>query len=302
MGRAPSAVWNEVKRNPVNGTYDPKKAHHKAYVRRKYAKYQGMKIVHCPRLREEVEQRLFDDQSPELVAGYIRRHRQDMPSLSKNAVYRYISSIYGRRIETHRFLRRQQRRRKRTRAGTLPSRTFIDQRPLYINARRRIGDTEADFIVSGKSGTGIILVVADRRSRAPFLEKILPVSIPAVHRGFVRIKKRFPEMRTATCDNDLLLARYQEVERALGITVYFCHPYHAWEKGTVEHVNGLIRRDIPKSANIARYAHRYIHMLEQKLQRRPVKLLGFETPKHVLEKYRRRVAGNKKHRSKRHSN
>lgn len=301
MGRAPSAVWNEVHRNRVYGTYISQKADHKAYVRRTYAKYQGMKIVRHPRLREEVETRLFDDQSPELVAGHISTHKKHLPSISKNAIYRYIGSVYGRRIETHRFLKKRRRHRRKTPAGKLPPRTFIGQRPKNINARSRIGDTEADFIVSGTSGAGIILVVADRKSRAPFLEKILPVTIPAVHRGFVHIKKRFPEMRSATCDNDILLVRYKELEQHLDITIYFCHPYHAWEKGSVEHVNGVIRRDIPKGANIARYSKKYIQKLEEKLQRRPIKVLGFKTPRQVLDAYRARIRTNKKHRDERHS-
>lgn len=238
----------------------------------------------------------MDDQSPELVAGYIKKYKKNLPSISKNAIYRYIGSVYGRRIETHRILRKQKRRGKRTTVGRLPSRLFIEKRPKRINARMKIGDTEVDFIVSGKTGKGILLVVVDRRSRAPFLEKILPVSIPDVHRGFRHIKKRFPEMKTATCDNDILLAQYKRLEKELGIKIYFCHPYHSWEKGTVENTNGVIRRDIPKGANISRYSKRFIQKLEEKLQRRPMKLLGFTSPKQVLEKYRKRMGRNKKHR------
>lgn len=296
LDRAPSALSYELRQKRVDGTYTAVKAHQKTYARRKYANYQGKKIVHHEDLKKEVDMRLFDDQSPELVAGHIRKYKKNLPRISKNAIYRYIASVYGRRIETHRVLRKQRRRGKRAKTGKLPTRVFIEKRPERINARMNIGDTEADFIVSGKSGKGILLVVADRRSRAPFLEKILPVSIPAVHQGFRRIKKRFSEMKTATCDNDILLARFKELEKELCIKIYFCHPYHSWEKGTVENINGVIRRDIPKGANISRYSKRFIQKLEEKLQRRPVKLLGFKSPKQVLEKYRRRIAGNKKHR------
>lgn len=254
-----------------------------------------MKIVAHHALWKEIAERLYDDQSPELVAGYIRKHKKNLPSISKNAIYRYIASVYGRKIENHRLFKRQRKKRKRTRVKTLPARTFIEKRPERINARMKIGDTEADFIVSGKTGKGVLLVVADRKSRAPFLEKILPVSIAAVHRGFVRIKQRFPEMRTATCDNDILFAHYKELEKEIGVNIYFCHPYHSWEKGTIEHINGVIRRDIPKGANIAKYSKRSIQKLEEKLQRRPVKLLGFKTPKQVLEHHRKRIRTNKKH-------
>lgn len=301
MGRAPSAIWHEVRRNRVRGRYDPRKADHKTYVRRRYKRFQGKKIIHTPDLKQAVDERLWDDQSPELIAGYIRNHETRLPPISTNAIYRYIRSPYGRRIETHRSHRKQRRWRKRPRTGALPTRTFIEKRPQSITVRRRIGDAEADFIVSRKTGSGVLLVLVDRRSRAPFLEQVFPVCIPAVHRAFQRIQRRFPELKTATCDNDLLLARYRELERKLGITIYFCHPYHSWEKGTVEHVNGVIRRDIPKGADISRYSKRFIRSLEEKLQRRPVKLLGFRTPRQVLEVYRKRVRENKKRRVRRHS-
>lgn len=298
MGRAPSAVWNEVQRNRVNRQYVPKKAHHKAYVRRKYARYQGKKIVDHDALKKEVDSRLFDDQSPQAIARRIAHREKHLPSISKNAIYRYIASVYGRRIETHRFLKRRGRRwRKRGRKKSLSERTFIDKRPNYINARSRIGDVEADFIVSGKSGKGILLTVADRRSRISFIERILRVTIANVHQAFIRIKKRFPEMKTITTDNDLLFERHKELEKLLQIRIYFCHQYHSWEKGTIENTNGVIRRDIPKGSDISRYSKRFIQNLEVKLNRRPMECLADRTPQEVLCRHRKRVRRNKKRRS-----
>ena len=262
-------------------------------MRRKYAKYQGMKIVGTPALRHEVESRLMDSQSPEAVAGRISRRERHLPPISKNAVYRYIKSPYGRRIESHRLLRRRRGYRTRGRMKSLSERTFIDQRPAYINARMRIGDVEADFIVSGKSGKGILLTVADRRSRASFIEQIVDVTIHHVHRAFARIKQRFPEMRTMTTDNDLLFARHRQLEQLLHITIYFCHQYHSWEKGTIENTNGVIRRDIPKGSDISRYARRFIRAVEARLNRRPMKVLDYRTPREVLETHRNRVKKRK---------
>lgn len=302
MGRAPSAIWNEVRRNRVRGRYVPSKADHKAYVRRKYAKYQGMKIVHHPALREEVEARLLDDQSPRAVARRITHRERHLPSISKNAIYRYIKSVYGRKIETHLFLKKRRGGRKRGSKKSLSMRTFIDKRPWYVNTRRRIGDVEADFIVSGKRGKGILLTVADRRSRVSFIERILRVTIDHVHGAFLRIKARFPEMKTMTTDNDLLFERHKELEKLLAIKMYFCHQYHSWEKGTIEHTNGVIRRDIPKGSDISRHAKRFIQRLEAKLNRRPMEVLNDRTPQEVLDIYRKRIKRNKKHRGERHSN
>lgn len=243
-------------------------------------------------LRKEVVDRLYDDQSPEAVAGYIRRTRV-APSISKNAIYRFITSVYGRRIEAYRRRKRTRRRRRHANTAVLARRRFIDQRPEYINQRGRIGDMEADFIVSGRTGHGILLVVVDRRSRATFLEQIIRVSIEHVHDAFRSIKKRFPEMRTVTTDNDILFQHHERLALTLGIRIFFCHPYHSWEKGTVENTNKVIRRDIPKGGNISHYAKHFIERLEQKLNRRPMKCLGYRTPLEVLMTYRNRVRKQK---------
>ena len=264
-------------------------------MRRKYAKYQGMKIVAHEALQKEVTDRLLDDQSPQAVARRITNREKHLPAISKNAIYCYIQSVYGRRIEAHRLLKKRPRRARRGSKKSLSERTFIDQRPKKINARSRIGDIEADFIVSGKSGSGILLTVADRKSRASFVEQILRVTIENVHRAFVRIHARFPEMKTMTTDNDLLFERHKELEKLLHIKIYFCHQYHSWEKGTIENTNGVIRRDIPKGSDISRYSKRFIMKLEAKLNRRPMGCLKDRTPQEVLDMHRRRVQKNKKH-------
>lgn len=267
-------------------TYDPKKADHKAYVRRWRSKYQAMKIVENPKLRSFVEKKLLRDDSPVNISGRIRQHEKDLPRLSKNSIYRYIESPYGRRIEAHRNRKENRRRNKRPTSDRLGDRTFIDKRPQYINGRKRIGDAEADFIVSGKSGKGILLVVADRKSRLPFLEKILPVSIPEIHRAFIRIKKRFPEWKTMTTDNDILFKHHKTMEKLLAIKIYFCHPYHSWEKGTIEKVNREIRRDIPKGSDISKRSRKFIRSIEEKLQTKLYKVLNYRTPAEVLYKHR----------------
>lgn len=272
----------------MKGTYDAKKATHKAYVRRKQSKYQGMKIVEHPDLRKFVEELLYDDQSPENIAGRIKKRRTGLPNVSKNSVYRFIESVYGRKIESYRDERKQRARQRRARARSLSDRIFIDKRPKHINARMRVGDVEADFIVSGKSGKGILLVVVDRKLRTTFVELILKVSVANVHKAFLRIQKRFPELHTITTDNDILFRDHQTLAELLGVRIYFCRPYHSWEKGTVENTNGVIRKDIPKGANISRYSKVFIQKLEDKLNRRILKCLDYQTPAEVLAAVRKR--------------
>lgn len=297
MGRAGSAIWNEIHRNTVKKRYDSQKANHKAYVRRKYAKYQGKKIVENAGLKKEIDWRLLDGQSPKAIGGWLKRHmKKKYDRASKNAIYRYLASVYGRRIETQLSLQKKKRRwrKKRGSKKKLSERTFIDQRPRHINERMHIGDAEADFILSGRSGRGILLTMADRKSRVSFIEQILKVTIPDVHRAFLRIKKRFPELTTITTDNDLLFEWHKQLEQLLHIKIYFCHPFHSWEKGTIENTNGVVRRDIPKSSDISQYSKKFITKLEAKLNRRPMEVIGFRTPQEMLNAHRQHMRNKKR--------
>ena len=288
LGRSVSTICDEWHKGLVRNRYDPEKANHKAYVRRWQSKYQAMKIVENKLLRDFVEEKLLRDDSPLNISGRIKKHEKELPNVSKNSIYSYIESPYGRKIERYRNKRKQRKRHRRSKSEKLKDRTFIDKRPLYINTRKRIGDAEADFIVSGKSGKGMLLVVVDRKSRSPYLEKILPVNIPEIHRAFERIKKRFPEWKTMTTDNDILFRHHKKLEKLLDIKIYFCHPYHSWEKGTVEKVNREIRKDIPKGSNISKYSRRFIRSIEEKLQGKIYKILNYRTPLEVLERSRKR--------------
>ncbi len=272
----------------VKAIYDPIKAQQKSYLRRRNAKYQGKKIALHSRLRKFVEEKLMDDQSPYAIAGRLRKKEKDLPSVSKESIYRYIKSPYGRNIEIHRQMKRPRKRSRRAKLQKLDGRVSIHERPQYINKRTSSGHAEADFIVSGKSGHGILLIVVDRKLRTSFLELILIVTIAEVHKAFVRIKKRYPEMRTFTTDNDILFQHHKKLEALLGIKIYFCNPYHSWEKGAVENVNKYIRKDIPKSSDLSRYSKKFIASLEEKLNRRAMKCLNYATPKEMLEAFRMR--------------
>jgi IS30 family transposase len=294
LKRSKSAIAEEWKVNAVKGIYDPAKAQQKSYVRRRNAKYQGKKIVQHLQLRKFVEDKLMDDQSPQAIAGRIRKQEKHLPSVSKESIYRYIQSPYGRNIEIYRQQKRQRKRSRRAKLKKLDGRVFIDKRPQHINKRVSGGHAEADFIVSGKSGHGILVVVVDRKLRTAFLEQILIVSVQKVHKAFLRILKRYPEMKSFTTDNDILFRHHKKLEKLLGIKIYFCHPYHSWEKGAVENVNKYIRKDIPKGSDLSRYSKKLIASLEEKLNRRAMKCLDYATPQEMLHAFRKRKISRKK--------
>lgn len=283
-----STISDEIRRNRVRRSYDSRKAHHKAYVRRQEAKYQGMNIVERRELRDFVENLLYKDQSPRAISGRLKHRQRILPYISKNSIYRYIKSPYGRKIEYHR--NKIKRRGKRAAPRTKPwqDRTFIDWRPAYIDARMRVGDVEGDFIVSGRSGKGRVLVIVDRKLRTSFLELIIIPSLHEVTKACLRIKARYPEWKSMTTDNDILFQHHKEMERTLDIRIYFCHPYHSWEKGSVENVNKYIRRYIPKRSDISQYTKRCIRGVENRLNQRIMAVLSYRTPHECLEQYRKR--------------
>ena len=272
----------------IGKLYDAKYAQHKSYVRKKYDRVRSNTIVGRSDLQKVIDEYLYDDQSPEHISKRILKYHKDIPYVSGVTIRTYIRSPYGRRIEACRDKIYPKRRGKRRSAFRIKDRRMIDKRPRYINERKRIGDMEGDFIASGKTGEGLLFVCTDRKARSPFLEKIWPVSIPAVERATRRIKKRFPEMKTVTFDNDLLFIHHKRLEKKFNIKIYFCHRYSAWEKGGVENRNKIIRKYIPKGSDISKYSRPYIRKLEEKLQRRIMKCLHYRMPKEVLMLHRER--------------
>jgi len=247
-----------------------------------------MRIALNPELKSFVLKHLFDDQSPRAVAGRLRM-KHSLPFVSKDSVYRFIQSPHGRRVEAYRKERRKKKRGRRPwehRWGD--GRRSIDQRPQSVNARQRVGDAEGDFIVSGRSGRGVLLVIVDRKLRVSFLERILSPNTYTVEQALFRVKKRYPEWKTLTLDNDILFQKFSQLEAVLDIRIYFCHPHHAWEKGAVENTNRVIRRDILKRSDISKKSLRFILRLEERLNRRFMACLNFRTPTEVLDAHRKR--------------
>jgi IS30 family transposase len=289
LGRSKSSIHYEMTRNAVKGVYTPTKAHHTAYVRRKYARFQGKKIVETPGLKQFVHRALLAGHSPEDIAGRLREgHEKSLPYVSGESIRRYVKSPHGRQLEAElRKRARRKRGKKRTRKNTLDGRTFIDKRPKHINARMRIGHAEFDFINSGKSGTGLLLVVVDRKTRMTYCESIYDVSIPAVERACLSIKERYPEWITGTTDNDILFIHHARLAQLLDIRIFFCHPYHSWEKGSVENANGEIRKDFPKGSDVSAYPPSFFRTIEKRLNDRYMKCLSYQTPSEVHTELKR---------------
>lgn len=286
LKRSPGTISDEMRRNSTKRRYDPEKANHKARVRRKYSKYQGMKIVQRNELRDYIETKLKDDWSPEEISGRLERIDRHLPYASFRVIYKFVSSTYGTPFVKH--LRYKGKKRKsvnRTPVTKIEGRTFIDQRPKIVENRRRFGDWEGDFIVSGRPGKGVLLVLHERKARFVLLRRILNPTIAEVHRIIAEMTGGVI-VNTLTLDNDIVFRKHKELSQILGAPVYFCHPYHSWEKGGVENSNKLIRQYIPKGSDISRYEDAYIQTIQDKLNNRPRKCLKYQTPLEVMSAHR----------------
>jgi IS30 family transposase len=299
LNRPKSAIWYEAQKKRKGRPYDSAYAHHISYVRRKYSRAVGRTIALDSDLRSFVEKHLLDDQSPENISLRLKRIEKNVSYASASAIRRYIRSPYGRKIESHRAKVFKKRRRHRPAKPRIVDNRMIDKRPSKINKRWGLGHTEGDFIVSGKSGTGIILGLRDRKVRKNLLERILPVSVRNVERALRRMKKRYPEMQTITFDNDILFLEHKRLERVLGIKIYFCHVHAPYEKPSIENLNKDLRRYIPKSSDISKYSKRFVQKLEAKMNRRFMDVLGSLTPNeaYAREKQKRAQRSAKNHRS-----
>lgn len=249
-----------------------------------------MKIVEDLTLRAFIDRALKEGRSPESISGRLKHYEKTINYVSKEGIKTYLSSVYGRQIEVLRkHLFSQTRNKKRAKASKLfDGRTFIEKRPKLATKRMRVGDAEADFIVSGRLGRGILLTVADRKTRISFIEMILVPSIRNMEKAFLKIKKRFPEMKTITTDNDLLFRHHKRLEKLLGVKIYFCHAYSSWEKGTIERTNKEIRRYISKGSDISFYSATFVKKVEGTINDRWMRVLEYSSPAELVEKHRAR--------------
>jgi transposase, IS30 family len=285
LHRGIGTISDEIHRNRVKGIYDPVKADHKAYVKRKYSKYQGMKVVQNRELWNYVEDKLKQDWSPEEIAGRIKHIDTHIPYASYQAMYTFVYSVYGRRLERClRYKGRKKRGVPRQKVGQLENRIFIEKRPNIVAQRKRFGDWEGDFIVSGKSGTGVLLVLHERKARYTIIRKIMAKSPALVNWYLQEMFSVVVCFNSLTLDNDIVFRKHEELSLLLGKPVYFCHPYHSWEKGSVENTNKLIRQYIPKGSDISQYTDKEVQDIENKLNHRPRKCLDYHTPLEVMMK------------------
>jgi IS30 family transposase len=262
--------------------------HPEAIKRRRKARHHRRRSNQ--RLFDYVKQRLEADWSPEIIAEKLKLDHPDDEGMraSQETIYRwiYLDAIEGGTLYHH-LRRRRKKRRRQKRYGSgrrfIPGRVSISERPESVETRERFGDWEGDTI-EGKKSTGYMATHVERKSRFLIAAKLLDKKAESLTSESVKAFCRIPiEMRkTLTVDNGKEFARFKEIETQTGLTVYFADPYSAWQRGTNENTNGLLRQYFPKGTDFRNVTAEELAFAVKKLNHRPRKCLGYQSPYEVF--------------------
>ncbi|MGB1232520.1 MAG: IS30 family transposase, partial [Winogradskyella sp.] len=164
----------------------------------------------------------------------------------------------------------------------IKDRIDIDKRPEIVNQRSRFGDLEVDLII-GKNHHQAILTLNDRASGMLKMRKVNSKESKEVSNAIVdELQDWMPYLHTITADNGKEFAAHKYVAEQLNIDHYFAKPYHSWERGSNENLNGLIRQYFKKSSDFSLLTNKRIKEVEDKLNNRPRKRFNYENPTFVM--------------------
>lgn len=276
----PSSISRELKKNALaTGSYDPGRAQEKAQQRRQYSKFEGMKISKEPWLKAYVQKKLETGWTPEQISGRLK-HDYERTILSFKTIYKWIYSsagqAYAKFLPSKRYRPYRRNSAVRISGDMIKNRVSIEARPSLITGRTRIGDFEGDTLGKPKHCSETLVGVVDRCSRYLLAKKVASLK-RTMKIGYRKLLKNVRPY-SLTLDNGVENANYE----ILKIPTYFCHPYSAWEKGTIENTFQRLRRFIPKKANLSLYSDDIIAEIIHTMNNTPRKCLNYQTPEEVF--------------------
>lgn len=279
IGVHKSSVSRELKRNRGQRGYRPQQAHELALERRTI----GLSWIPAE-IWAEVERLLRQDWSPEQISGRLKKEQK--VCLSHEWIYQYVLKDKQAGGDLYRHLRCQKKRRKRygtyDRRGKLPNCRSIEERPAIVNHRKRLGDWEVDTVI-GKNHQQALVTLTERKSRFTLLAKVSRRTAQAVRQQVCRVLLPVQDkVHTLTSDHGKEFADHEQIAAALHLKFYFAHPYAAWERGTNENTNGLLRQYFPKKSDFQAVSSKQLHHAMSRLNCRPRKSLRFKTPFEVF--------------------
>jgi len=284
VGCHKSTISRELRRNCGAKGYRPYQANELAYDRQ-CAAYRARIAWQT---WQQVERLLRQDWSPQQIAGRLKLEQQ--ARVSHEWIYLYVYADKRRGGTLHQHLRSQKKQRKRyngyIRRGQIPNRLSIEKRPKIVADKRRFGDWEADTIVGARHKGGLLSLV-ERKSKLTRLRKLATKSAAEMKdRSIALLAPLATRVHTITVDNGKEFCDHELIAAGLQARIYFAHPYASWERGLNENTNGLVRQYFPKKYHFAKLTDKDVQQVEDLLNNRPRKTLGYRTPNEVFFKQR----------------
>lgn len=286
LKRHRSTIYRELKRNRchvTDGAYRPSKAQRRTRARRSRSR----RNRHYAEKDFDIVRKLLKQKwSPEQVVGHIRRYRLMDRHMSHETIYQYIWRNKAKGGDLWLHLRQSSKqRRKRYKAydsrGRLANKRHISERPASIESRKTKGHWEIDT-VHGRGSSACIVTLLERKTGYVMIGKLANKSTKSLNKKTIKLINRDPGIfKTITSDNGTEFHQYQEIEDKCNTAFYFATPYHSWERGSNENVNGLIRQYLPKTESMAQLTQQQCDRIADALNSRPRKRFNYKTPEEM---------------------
>ena len=284
LDRHKSTISRELSRNRGLKGYRPKQACATAAKRSEKSRNAATML---PWVAEQAACLLKLQWSPEQIAGKL--------PVSHETLYLHVYSDKARGGTLWKNLRCQKQKRKRyaggrDRRGQIPHRRPLSDRPVHIELRKQVGHWECDTVI-GANHKGAIVTMVERKSGFSVIVKVSQKTSELVSRAIIEgLRPYMVRVITLTYDNGKEFAGHIQIDQALNSTSYFARPFASWERGSNENFNGLLRQYVPKKRSLNTVTEDEITMIQNRLNNRPRKRLGFKTPAEVFNQSLKRVA------------
>jgi len=284
LDRHKSTISRELSRNTGSRGYRPKQACEMSADRAQNSR--NAPTVE-PWVREAACALLCIQWSPEQIASQL--------PISHETVYQHVYADKAQGGTLWKHLRCQKQKRKRyasgrDRRGQIPNRRPLSERPLQIEARRQVGHWECDTVI-GASHKGAVVTMVERKSGYAVMAKVEKKTSELVSSAIVdKLQPLAARVKTLTFDNGKEFAGHAHIDQQLQSTAYFARPFASWERGSNENLNGLLRQYVPKKRAMSTVTDEEIRMIQNRLNNRPRKRLGFKTPAEVFHQSLKLVA------------
>jgi len=290
LERSPSTISREINRNGGVYKYRAAEADKAAWKRAKRPKQ--CVLAKNAELKTIVTRKLTEDWSPEQISGWLKLTypKNENLRVSPETIYKSLfiqtRGLFRKEMRNHLRTKRKFRHSKNHKVATrgqIVDGVSISERPASVEDRAVPGHWEGDLICG--SSNSYIATVVERQSRFTVLVKVSGKDTVSVVSALSKQMRKLPDLlqQSLTWDRGTEMAAHRDFSVATNMDVYFCDPQSPWQRGTNENTNGLLRQYFPKGSCLSRFSQKELDKVAAKLNKRPRKTLGFQTPADKLE-------------------